>query len=141
MGTFIYISNVDINEAGEHEAFLQHKTIGLSTDSSDFQEFSKTIKSKLPDYFSKMGLQSFQIYGDNLIELETMLKYALSDLIANKQEYPKEASADVRKILDKNIKLNLKSHEDKIISTFARILDIAENCRLQEKCMYFSIKS
>jgi hypothetical protein len=25
----VYISDVDINEAGEHEAFLQHKTIGL----------------------------------------------------------------------------------------------------------------
>lgn len=139
MGNFVYISDIDINETDEHLVFLNHKTIGLSTDSKDFQIFIQIVKEKMPRDFLEIGIESFFLTKEDIRQLEVMLKNTLEKLIANKKQYPRGAAGDFKEILGKNVQIHLKNPEDKIISSLAKILEIAQGCLIDNKNLYLSI--
>jgi hypothetical protein len=63
---------------------------------------------------------------------------SLEPMIAGKKSFPSPTD-NTWKVLDKNITLNLKDSSDKVIHSFSRILEIAQECIQENKPMYFSV--
>lgn len=135
----IRFSNTETSLKSDRELFFDYKVIGFIDYSLDYKNVFPILTGALPELLTFNSVIDLALTTHQTKVIHDTCRLAIHNLIQDKQAYPEGTTGDIITILGKNIRINLKNSQDKIIHTFFGLFQITEECLIKGKPMYYSV--
>jgi hypothetical protein len=139
MSKTIRFSNTETSHKSDRELFFDYKVIGFIDYSWDYKNVFPILTGALPELLTLNSAIDLALTTQQIKVIHDTCRQAIHNLIKDKQAYPDGTTGDIMSILGKNIRINLKDSQDKIIHTFFGLFQVTEECLIEGKPMYYSV--
>lgn len=139
MGLMFILSNTALKDKTDKELIFTYKVVGFAEGTWDFDNVFPVLNNLLPEILVMRATKDLMLTKEQTSMIKDTCKKSLVSLIKDKPEYSDQEKGDIKKILGKNIRIHLKDSHDKVIDTFFKIYQLADECIRDEKPMFFSV--
>jgi hypothetical protein len=133
---FLSLSNTTLLDKDSYEIAFKYKVAGGVDYSIDYKRLYPILIQIIPDKFKEwcVDVPLERAETEAIREsIKTELLFIIDKMPEVLPNHP-----DVRNVLEKNILLDLKDQEGKVIHTFDTIIQIANECLEKNQPMYFA---